>query len=305
MNKRLESLLSFLPDRMKLSIGRVNNDILNTLEEIRIRICQPVILLTNTQELFLKDASTNTFYVPDTVELKEILERITKSSFYAYLDDIKNGFVTVEGGHRVGICGRGVMKNGTIGNIKDISFLNIRIANEKKGISDRLLPQLLENGAVKNTLIISPPQAGKTTLLRDITRNISNTLQRGKVSLIDERGEIAAIYNGIPQNDVGIRTDVLTGIPKSEGMILAIRSLSPTVLITDELGSCKEVDAVFTAINSGVRIITTVHGEDETEIRKREDLKPLFQNRVFQKIIILNASKKNRILKIMNGGELR
>ena len=305
MNKRLESLLGFLPERMKISISRVSNDILNTLEEIRIRICQPVILLTNTQELFLKDASTNTFYVPGTEELKEILERITKSSFYAYLDDIKNGFVTVEGGHRIGICGRGVMDNGSIGNIKDISFLNIRIANEKKGISDRILPQILENGAVKNTLIISPPQAGKTTLLRDITRNISNTLQGGKVSLIDERGEIAAIYNGIPQNDIGIRTDVLTGIPKSDGMILAIRSLSPTVLITDELGSCKEVDAVFTAINSGVKIITTVHGEDEMEIQKREDLKSLFQNRVFQKIIILNASKKDRIFKIMNGGELR
>lgn len=305
MNKRLESLLSFLPERMKISVSRVSNDILNTLEEIRIRICQPVILLTNTQELFLKDASTNTFYVPGTEELKEILERITKSSFYAYLDDIKNGFVTVEGGHRIGICGRGVMDNGSIGNIKDISFLNIRIANEKKGISDRILPQILENGAVKNTLIISPPQAGKTTLLRDITRNISNTLQGGKVSLIDERGEIAAIYNGIPQNDIGIRTDVLTGIPKSDGMILAIRSLSPTVLITDELGSCKEVDAVFTAINSGVKIITTVHGEDEMEIQKREDLKSLFQNRVFQKIIILNASKKDRIFKIMNGGELR
>jgi stage III sporulation protein AA len=305
MNKRLESLLSFLPERMKISVSRVSNDILNTLEEIRIRICQPVILLTNTQELFLKDASTNTFYVPGTEELKEILERITKSSFYAYLDDIKNGFVTVEGGHRIGICGRGVMDNGSIGNIKDISFLNIRIANEKKGISDRILPQILENGAVKNTLIISPPQAGKTTLLRDITRNISNTLQGGKVSLIDERGEIAAIYNGIPQNDIGIRTDVLTGIPKSDGMILAIRSLSPTVLITDELGSCKEVDAVFTAINSGVKIITTVHGEDEMEIQKREDLKSLFQNRVFQKIIILNASKKDRIFKIMNGGELK
>ena len=305
MNKRLESLLSFLPERMKISVSRVSNDILNTLEEIRIRICQPVILLTNTQELFLKDASTNTFYVPGTEELKEILERITKSSFYAYLDDIKNGFVTVEGGHRIGICGRGVMDNGSIGNIKDISFLNIRIANEKKGISDRILPQILENGAVKNTLIISPPQAGKTTLLRDITRNISNTLQGGKVSLIDERGEIAAIYNGIPQNDIGIRTDVLTGIPKSDGMILAIRSLSPTALITDELGSCKEVDAVFTAINSGVKIITTVHGEDEMEIQKREDLKSLFQNRVFQKIIILNASKKDRIFKIMNGGELK
>ena len=305
MNKRLESLLGFLPERMKISVSRVSNDILITLEEIRIRICQPVILLTNTQELFLKDASTNTFYVPGTEELKEILERITKSSFYAYLDDIKNGFVTVEGGHRIGICGRGVMDNGSIGNIKDISFLNIRIANEKKGISDRILPQILENGAVKNTLIISPPQAGKTTLLRDITRNISNTLQGGKVSLIDERGEIAAIYNGIPQNDIGIRTDVLTGIPKSDGMILAIRSLSPTVLITDELGSCKEVDAVFTAINSGVKIITTVHGEDEMEIQKREDLKSLFQNRVFQKIIILNASKKDRIFKIMNGGELR
>lgn len=305
MNKRLESLLGFLPDRMKTSIGRVNNDILNTLEEIRIRICQPVILLTNTQELFLKDAATNTFYVPSTAELKEILERITKSSFYAYLDDIKNGFVTVEGGHRIGICGRGVMNNGSIGNIKDISFLNIRIASEKKGISDKLLPQLLENGAVKNTLIISPPQAGKTTLLRDITRNISNTLQRGKVSLIDERGEIAAIYNGIPQNDIGIRTDVLTGIPKSDGMILAIRSLSPTVLITDELGSSREVEAVFTAINSGVRIITTVHGENETEILKREDLKPLFQNHVFQKIILLNASRKDRILKIIDGGEAR
>ncbi len=304
MNKRLESLLGFLPEKMRKSIGRVSNDILNTLEEIRIRICQPVILLTNTHELFLKDAGTNTFYVPDAEELKEILERITKSSFYAYLEDIKNGFITVEGGHRIGICGRGVVQNGVLGNIKEVSFLNIRIANERKGISDGILPQILENGTVQNTLIISPPQAGKTTLLRDLTRNISNRIPRGKVSLIDERGEIAASYNGIPQNDIGIRTDVLTGIPKSEGMILAIRSLSPTVLITDELGSSREVDAVFTAINSGVRIITTVHGENETEVQKREDLKPLFQNHVFQKMILLSASKPDRILKIMNGGAL-
>ncbi len=303
MNERLHSLLSCLPDDMHRSILQIDDKVLNRLEEIRIRVSGPVALLTDQREIFLKRSLDHTLYIPDMTEMKEILERVTKSSVYAYLEDIRNGFITVEGGHRIGIGGQAVMKNDSITHMKEIGFFNIRIAGEKKGISDALYPQLIEGDTFQNTLIVSPPQAGKTTLLRDITRNVSNHLQKGKITLIDERGEIAAVYRGIPQNDVGIRTDVLTGIPKWEGIFLAIRSLSPTVIVTDELGSSKEVEAVFTALHSGVKLITTVHGRDEQELMHRADLRPLFQYHVFRKIIVLDAGCKGRIAKIIDGGE--
>ncbi len=304
MNERLERLLCYLPDDLYKSIRQIDEKDLSSLEEIRIRVSGPITLLTDQKEIFLQKASDHTLYIPTMDEIKFIMEKITQSSVYAYLEDIRNGFITIEGGHRIGIGGTAVMKNNFVSHIKEVGFLNIRVAREKKGIGDTVYPDLLKKGKFQNTLIVSPPQAGKTTLLRDLTRNLSNHLIKGKISLIDERGEIAAVYHGIPQNDVGIRTDVITGIPKCEGIFLAIRSLAPTIIVTDELGSRQEVDAVFTALHSGVKLLTTIHGLNEVELLHRVDLKPLFQHQVFQKIIVLDAACKGRISKIIDGGDL-
>ncbi len=299
MNKRLESLFCYFPERLKKSLNTFPN--LSGLEEIRIRIGKPVMLMTSWGEEMLRDHTQ--LYLPSMEDCQSILENITRSSFYAYQEDIKNGFITVEGGHRIGIGGTGVLRNGTLHTLKDISFLNIRLASEHVGISDEVMEKIYAANTVQNTLIISPPQAGKTTLLRDITRNLSNHARGEKIVLIDERGELAAVYHGIPQNDIGIRTDVLTGVPKAEGMLLAIRSLSPTVLITDELGSAQEIDAAFRALHSGVKLITTVHGATLQEILAREDLKPLFHHRIFQVFILIEVENERRKLNISDGGE--
>ncbi len=304
MNKRLESLLHYLPSEMRQSILQIAEEDLNQLEEIRIRVSCPIVVLTHQKEIFIRRISDQTLYIPEMEELKGILERITKSSVYAYLEDIRNGFITVEGGHRIGIGGMAVMEDHRFSHMKEIGFFNLRIASQQKGISDAVYPRLMTDDVFQNTLIVSPPQAGKTTMLRDITRNLSNSLPKEKITLIDERGEIAAVYHGIPQNDVGIRTDVITGVPKSEGIFLAIRSLSPTIIVTDELGSDQEVEAVFRAVHSGVKLLTTVHGRDEKELMHRADLKPLFQYHVFRNIIVMDAACDGRIAKMINGGEL-
>ena len=261
----------------------------DSIQEIRIKVNKPVIINLSSKEVILNSIVT-------LDDIKQILVRVSNYSLYAYEEEIKQGYITIKGGHRIGIAGECVLSQGEVRTIRNISSLNIRICREVKGCSNEVMKFITENNRVFNTLIVSPPKCGKTTILRDIARNISNgmpinSLMGKKVSIIDERSEIASCFNGIPQLDVGIRSDILDNCLKKDGMIMAIRSLSPDILICDEIGTDGDMEALNMAFNSGVNIIVSIHGYSIEDIYRRRIFKDLLENSILDRIIVL--SNKN------------
>ena len=256
------------------------------LQEIRIKINKPLIVNVSDKEILLD-------YIVTQNDMKEILTRMSNYSLYAYEEEIRQGYITIKGGHRIGIAGECILSKGEVRTIRNISSINVRICREVIGSSEGLMKYISSKNRVYNTLIVSPPKCGKTTILRDITRNISCGvknigLEGKKVSVIDERSEIAACYNGIPQLDVGIRTDVLDGCFKKDGMIMAIRSLSPEVIICDEIGTDGDIKALNMAFNSGVNILVTIHGYSIEDIYNRKVFKELIENSILERIVVLS-----------------
>lgn len=282
-----EEIIRILPKKISTEVRSYIYD--GLIQEIRIKIGKPIILNLSNEEKILNYIATNE-------DMKEILVKISNYSLYAYEEEIKQGYITIKGGHRIGLAGECVISQGEIKTIKNISSLNIRISKEVPGCSNKLMPMITEGDRIYNTLIVSPPKCGKTTILRDIAKNISNgmytiKLKGKKVVIIDERSEVAASYNGIPQMNVGIRTDILDNCLKKTGMLMAIRSLSPEVLICDEIGTLGEVEALNMAFNSGVNIIVTVHGYDIEDIYGRKALKELIDEDILERIIVLSNRK--------------
>lgn len=286
----LDDILKYLSsDLCKYIIKILENNlsIINTVQEIRIRVGNPIILKFKNYDIVLK-------YVVTSDEILEIMERLCENSIYAYKNQICQGFLTIKGGHRVGITGTAVIENGKVINIKYISSLNIRIAREVLNCSNNIIKQILdiENHTIYNTLIVSPPGKGKTTVLRDVVRQISNGIEsynfRGMtVGLIDERGEIAATYKGISQNDVGIRTDIIGNIDKQLGMEILIRTMSPQVIACDEIGTKEDVEAINRCIISGVKGIFTMHGNNLEDVKSNKEIKKLIDNHQLEKIIFI------------------
>lgn len=300
-NNLSEEIMKFLPQTVKEIILKLPQSIVTELEEIRIRINRPIIFATNNEQLTYKNGQISkdlkNGYIIDGEEMNKLLHLISQSSIYAWEEEFKRGYLTLKGGHRVGITGKVVLDKGAVRTIKDISGINIRIAKEIKGVADKILPYILNSQQfMEHTLIISPPQCGKTTLLRDIVRQLSNGVSKIRfnglnVGLVDERSEIAGSFHGIPQYDVGIRTDVLDGCPKAEGMMMLIRSMSPDVIATDEIGAIEDIRALEEVLNSGIKIITTVHGKNLEELKRRPTLKKILDLNIFTRIIILSRSK--------------
>ena len=262
------------------------------IEEIRLRSNKPLALKIG-QETQMLD------YVVSQQEILQAFERICENSVYSYKRQICDGYITIRGGNRVGVVGSAVVDNGQIININYISSLNFRIARQKIGCSNKIIEDIIDfkNNSIYNTLIVSPPGCGKTTLLRDIVRNISNGINvigfKGKtVGVVDERGEIAAMYKGIPQNDVGIRTDVVDNMPKPEAMRMLVRSMAPDIIACDEIGSLEDINAIDYAMCSGVKGIFTAHGKYIDEINKNPELSKLLDKHVFERIILLNPKKR-------------
>ncbi len=283
----VEEILKVLPSYISNEIIRMN--ISQNITEIRLRVKGKVILRCVKEEIVLDCIVT-------TKTILDILLNVSKNSIYAIQSDINNGFVIIKGGHRIGISGEVVYVDDRIKNIKNICSLNIRVARQIFGCADSILPSIISNGKVLNTLIISPPGCGKTTLIRDIIRQISNgvpTLNfKGKnVSLIDERGEIASVYNGIASLDVGARTDIMSNANKSQGMKMMIRSMAPDVIATDEIGREEDIIAIKEAVLSGVNVIFTMHGDSIKSIIKNPNIKELLDLEIFRKIILLSSGK--------------
>lgn len=272
------------------------------LQEIRLRINAPIILVYNNQEYFLNQQSRMVKEIQDTFwvsknEIRETMEYISNYSLYAFEDEIRQGFITIQGGHRIGIAGKVILEGGTIKSIKHISFINIRLSHQVKGCADRIMPYLYDKGEKEyyHTLLISPPRCGKTTLLRDIIRQISDgtcSIHGMSVGVVDERSEIGACYMGVSQNELGIRTDILDCCPKAEGMMMLIRSMSPRVIAVDEIGAQGDIEAIEYVINCGCRLIATVHGSSLEDVRNKPVLGTLVNDGIFKRYVVLSNRKQ-------------
>jgi stage III sporulation protein AA len=299
----LDPILSFMPQRIKQALVQLSPKDNARLEEIRIRIGRPIEVVIDNKSYFLTSTGELSFdlsrgLVADHEDGQKIMNLISRHSIYAIEEELRRGYITVRGGHRVGIAGRAVVENGKIKLLKDIKSFNVRIAREMIGVADTVLPKLMNGQQFLSTLIISPPRCGKTTLIRDLVRLLSYgskelQVMGHKVGVVDERSEIASCMEGVPQNDLGPRVDVLDACPKAEGMILLIRSMSPEVIVTDEIGSEEDSYAILEAMHAGVKLLTTAHGSSLEEIQRRPSLRPIFEQQVFDRYLIL--SKRNGV----------
>jgi stage III sporulation protein AA len=298
--KNLErDILQFISLEIRKVLQNTGIQRLKHMEEIRLRAGRPLMIQNYEGNWFVGTDSSlrkvdKDSYIVEQGEIRKTLELISENSIYAYQEEIRRGYITLKGGHRVGIVGKAVMEDGYVKNIKDISGLNIRISKEVPGCSTEAIKYIL-NGKnnIFNTLIISPPQCGKTTMLRDMARILSNgSTKLGmpglRIGIVDERSEIAACYKGIPQNDVGVQSDILDGCPKSVGMTMMIRSMSPQVIITDEIGDYGDKNAVMSVLNAGIKILTSAHGYNVSELKSRREVLSLIEENAFERFIVLS-----------------
>ena len=293
MNK---DILKYFPEKIKNVIEENLADL--NLEEIRIRNNKPIILKSSDQEKLIR-------YYPNSDEMMTILQLICENSIYTYQKQIAEGFVTLKGGHRVGLSGSCVMEKGEVINISYISSFNFRISRQIIGCSKNALKYIIDMNKkiVKNTLIVSPPGSGKTTLLRDVIRQISSGIKSVKfkgqtVGVVDERGEIASLYRGEAQNEIGSKTDVIENTSKSIGMKMLIRSMAPEVIVADEIGGQNDIEVIKYAICSGCKGIFTAHGASFDDIYMNPVLKELVNSHIFEIIMFLNPKQRGDILEV-------
>ena len=306
-----ESILQLFPLEQR-NFWKITAQKQHCLQEIRLRVDRPVILYMNGRERFL-DArgmlvgQSDNAVCMDRHGLEAILKNICQDSFYAFEDELKQGFLTAAGGHRIGISGQAVLdERGKLKTIKNISFVNIRIAHQIMNAADKILPLIYHRGSPMNTLILAPPGCGKTTLLRDLIRQVSNGNAYGAgqtVGVVDERSELAGSFLGVPQNDLGIRTDVLDACPKSEGMLLLLRSMSPQVIAIDELGSIEEMEALGRAAACGCRIFATAHGQTLEDMEKRFGIEVKECKKMFQVVLCLQKAGEKFLAEPLWGKE--
>lgn len=276
------------------------------LEEIRVRVGQPIEFIHSNSTTYLKLAENGSIclsasemkkqelYTVTRQDVTEMVNYISNYSLYAYKDELRQGYITMEGGHRVGMSGGVVMEGNEVTGVLPVTFLNIRVAHEHLGCAGGVLPYIYRENGIYNTLFFSEPGAGKTTILRDCIRLLSNgtDVKPGmKVCVVDERSEIAASHIGVPQNDVGMRTDVLCGCAKPVGIQMLLRAMSPQVLAVDELGCEEDFRAVEQAAYSGCRVVGTIHAGDINELKEKPHLKKWLNGAVFQRYIGIKKEK--------------
>ena len=283
-----EIILSYVSTGIAKHLALIGTDFFEEMTELRIRADRPLFAyrLNEEHELGCR---------PTGADIAETVERISQYSLYAMEEELRMGYLALPGGHRVGVVGKTVVEAGHIKTIRPISGLNIRISRAVLGCGDKVLPQIMEVNLPHNTIIISPPGCGKTTLLRDIIRKLSDEAGL-TVAVVDERSEIGGSYKGVAQHDVGIRTDLLDGCPKAEGMILLLRAMAPDVIAVDELGGEKDTAAVENVCNAGVRLLCTVHGYDMEDIRQKPSLRALLDKGIFRRFVVLNEPGKEGVV---------
>ena len=288
ISKNANELLNILPAAIQEEITKLSIE--DKLEEIRMRAGRHCEYITEDK------VYSSAFKLPTNVLITKTLQKGCGFSLYAYDKQLMNGYLTLRGGHRVGVTGRALYNNGKFAKLSDFSSLNIRFARAISGAEANVFPLLISNGAFMSTLILSPPGVGKTTLLRALTKALSNgskTQRSYKVGVVDERGEIASCINGVPQLDVGERTDVFDGIDKSMGINMLIRSMSPEIIVTDEIGGSNDAEALMKASLCGVKILASCHAGTLEELTNKDGLKKIFDSKVFERYIFISRKKSN------------
>lgn len=307
--KSNDNYLKLLPSGLRtlFASAHLNGD---KLQEIRMRTGRTLLLCYDGCEYAVSGAGEllrqpEGGYCVSEKDVKETLEQLTGYSLYAYDQEMKQGFLTVAGGHRVGVAGKIVCEGEKIQCIRYISGLNIRLSHQKKGCARELLPYIISENDVFPTLIISPPGGGKTTMLRDLIRLISDGTENfsGKnVGVVDERSELAGSYHGEPQNDLGMRTDVLDCCPKAEGMMMLLRAMSPQVIAVDELGSERDRYAVKNVFYCGCRLLATAHGNSLEDVRRNPLLGEMAEAGMFGRYVLLNGRREpGTVRRILDG----
>jgi stage III sporulation protein AA len=302
LEKLKAEIVPILPAHLRRILDNLMPWQVKQLEEIRLREGRPLMLRLGSAEMWLKAEgipaeTVGEAYHVTKEDLQRALQLLSQSSIYALEEEMRNGYITIPGGHRVGFVGEAVLEQGKVKTLKNISSLNIRLAREVVGCADSVMPYLYDpkSGKPYHTLIISPPRCGKTTLLRDIVRQFSEGIAGAfhlafNVGLVDERSEIAGCYLGRPQKNVGPRTDVLDGCPKAQGMVMLVRSMSPQIVATDEIGRLEDVAALEEMLNAGVAVITTVHGNNLNDLERRPILKNLITQDFFERYVLLGRT---------------
>lgn len=285
-------LLEYIGGPLRQLLFQTDAALLKDIEEIRIRIAKPLLLKKGAKEIYLSpkgQAVTNIkdAYFPVLEDISLTLELLCGYSLYAHEEDMKHGFLTIEGGHRIGLCGKVAAKEGKIGLFQNISSLNFRIAHEKIDCAADVLPFLTKKDKLLNTLILSPPGCGKTTLLRDLIRLCS--LRGETVGVVDERSEIGGCYKGVSQMDLGPRTDILDCCPKAEGMKMLLRSMAPQIIAVDEIGGQKDIEAIDEILFSGIKLLSTIHGYSLEDLQKKPFFQELLHKNIFERFVILSA----------------
>lgn len=255
-----------------------------TAEEFRLRVGRPMSVTFPDGERVLSGRLRLS-----EEDLRSVLELATQASVHAVLEQVRNGFVTIRGGHRVGLCGTAVVKHDAVSTLKEISSLNIRIARQITGIGEGPLRALMGDRGMPSTLILAPPGAGKTTLLRDLIRCLSSGVGGApvRVGVADERGELGAMYHGTPQFELGEHTDVMDGCAKADGLMMLLRGMNPQVLAVDEITAPEDIQALECAAGCGVILLATAHGRKVSDLRKRALYARLLEKRVFRKVLVI------------------
>ncbi len=291
-----EGVLKLFPETMRQTWEKAAQ-LEGKLQEIRLRAGQPTFVYLGDGEWFWDRDGGPTkredrAHRSSREELAQILKHICRYSLYAHEEEMGRGYVSAEGGFRIGLAGEVIAgPDGSVKNIRYVSSLNIRVAHERKGSAKGVLPYVYHFGRLLNTLIVSPPGCGKTTLLRDLIRLVSDGSKWAEgqtVGVVDERSEIAGCYQGVAQNDVGRRTDILDNCPKAQGMTMLLRSMTPRTMAVDELGTKEDVLALEQVVKCGCSILATLHAASYEDVCRKRFLEALLSQKVFSRFLILS-----------------
>lgn len=304
--KKIYETLDKLPIDVKDAVSKINKETLSSTEEIRLRVNKPLCINAFSKNFFVgKEGELYSYPSKDCLiitksHIKECFKRCCNYSFHSFAREIKNGYVTINGGHRVGICGEAIYEGKELKTIDNISSLNIRIAREVEDNAKQLF-SLMPLPSVGGFIIAGSPKSGKTTLLRSCAKFLSNgeVGDFKKVTIVDERCELAGMYCGEPQNSVGDCCDILSGFKKSDGINIAVRTLSPDYIICDEISLDEEIEAVYRGTNSGANIVTTVHAKNKDEFLKKPFTQKLLETNAFDMVVFLSDEEKGKIEEII------
>ena len=282
---------ALLPPRLRQAALGAGGAVMERAEELRLRAGRPMSAVAAGEEVPLPDRRP-----VEPGELEQVVEIATQASPHAALERLRSGFFTVRGGHRIGICGAAVVREGTVYNLRSLSSLAIRIARQVPGAAAPVADRLWEGDEFQSTLILSPPGGGKTTLLRDLIRRLSDGVGHRplRVGVADERGEVAGLWDGVPQLDVGGRTDVMDGCPKGTALLMLLRGMNPQVLAADEITDPQDCAALLTAANCGVGLLCTAHAAGLEDLRTRPMYRPLLEERCFRRLVVLASAPSGR-----------